>query len=282
VRFDGGTASIGKMPVNNRIGLFNKIHAFLVIRWHILQQASAYFIVTINKTQNTFMAIDIKRNDKEFAAQLQNVAGKTFKYKDTLGITDAEIQALNNDAAAFNYIVGNQNIAQTFEQNFMTYKTLLRKGGSGQLGAYPKAPVFPTAPAAAVSPNLEGRFRAFVQRLRTHPSYTPAIGDDLGIEGAIETFVAREGKPKFFIELTSEGHPNLRWIKGKFEGVEIWKDDGKGFQKLDRDMKPDYPDMSPLPAEGTYVVWRYKMIYLIDDKLIGNWSEVVSVTVYGV
>lgn len=227
------------------------------------------------------MATEIKKNDKEFALQLQNVASKTTKYKDTLGITDAEIQMMNADAAAFNYIVSNQNIAQTFEQNFMTYKTLLRKGGSGQLGAYPKPPVFTAAPATLVLPNLEGRFRAFVQRLRTHPAYTAAIGEDLGIEGPIETFVAKEGKPKFHIELLPEGHPNLRWVKGKYEGVEIWKDDGKGFQKLDRDMKPDYPDMSPLPAEGTYVTWRYKMIYLMDDKPVGNWSDVVSVTVYG-
>jgi len=199
-----------------------------------------------------------------------------------LGITDAEILAATNDAIAFNYIVGNQNVAQTFEQNYMTFKILARKGGSGQLGAYPKAPVLPAPPATIVPPNIEGRFRASVQRLRSHPSYTPAIGEDLGIEGPIETFVAKEGKPKFHIELMPEGQPNLRWVKGKFEGVEIWKDDGKGFRKLDRDMKPDYPDMSPLPAEGTFVVWRYKMIYLMDDKPVGNWSEVVSVTVYGV
>jgi hypothetical protein len=103
----------------------------------------------------------------------------------------------------------------------------------------------------------------------------------LGIAAPASTFNPADGKPDFFIEFSSGGHPNLRWTKGKFDGVEIWKDSGTGFVKLDRDMKPDYIDKTDLPKLGVAAVWKYKMIYLMDDEPIGNWSDVVSVTVHG-
>jgi hypothetical protein len=46
-------------------------------------------------------------------------------------------------------------------------------------------------------------------------------------------------------------------------------------------MRPDYIDKSNLPAAGITAVWKYKMIYLLKDEVIGNWSDVVTVTVHG-
>jgi hypothetical protein len=96
-----------------------------------------------------------------------------------------------------------------------------------------------------------------------------------------QSFNATTGKPDFFIEFSSGGHPNLRWTKGKFEGVEIWKDSGTGFAKLDRDMRTDYIDKTNLPVAGATAIWKYKMIYVVSDEVVGNWSDVVSVFVMG-
>ncbi len=134
------------------------------------------------------------------------------------------------------------------------------------------------------APNIEQRFRALLQRIVHSTNYTKAIGEDLGIEApdtAAAKAAMKDGKPEFKIEMSSGGYPNLRWTKGKYQGIEIWKDAGSGFVKLDRDMRPDYIDKSDLPASGTAAVWRYKIIYLMDDEPIGNWSDAVSVTVYG-
>jgi hypothetical protein len=90
--------------------------------------------------------------------------------------------------------------------------------------------------------NIESRFRILIQRMIHNTAYTTAIGQDLGIEAPTSVFNPANGKPAFFIEMSSGGHPNLRWTKGKFQGVEIWKDAGTGFTKLDRDMRPDYID----------------------------------------
>jgi len=223
------------------------------------------------------MAIYIEKSDQAFNAQFKNFSVKIGKYQ--LGLTTDEVTAIHMDAAAFDLILNFQTSIQTYAQTVTTYKNLYRKGG-GSVGNLPVAPVASPLPNSPL-PNLEARLRAILQRIVNHPNYTKAIGDDLGIESSPETFSATEGKPSFFIEPSSGGYPNLRWTKGKFQGVEIWKDAGKGFVKLDRDMRPDYIDKSPLPTLGDSALWKYKMIYLVNDEHVGNWSDVVSVTVHG-
>jgi hypothetical protein len=229
------------------------------------------------------MATLIEKSDLAFNAQLKTFAGNIDNYSTPLGLTSAEVNSVKADSLALSYMMDGQDAVQTFSPTFTAYKDLLRKGGADALGPVPLGPVLPTPPPMP-APNVESRFRKLVQRIVNHPAYTPAIGEGLGIEApsaAASKTALVAGKPKFFIEPSSGGHPNLRWTKGKFEGVEIWKDSGNGFAKLDRDMKPDYIDKTDLPKAGTTALWKYKMIYLMDDEPIGNWSDEVSVTVFG-
>jgi hypothetical protein len=114
------------------------------------------------------------------------------------------------------------------------------------------------------------------------PTSLEAIGQDLGILGSNTPFKPQDGKPTFKIEFSSGGHPNLVWKKGKFQGVEIHKSlDGVNFTRLDKDFSPDFIDKTDLPDAGKSAVWYYKMIYLYKDEIVGNWSDVASVTVSG-
>jgi hypothetical protein len=226
------------------------------------------------------MIIHIPKSDLAFTILLKNFATKIGKYGTGLGITEREITSLQKDAAAFDYVVNCQSVIQIFAQSFTTFKNVLRKGGEVELMAMPVAPVLDNPPPMP-APHIDGRLRNVIQRIVSHPDYTSTIGEDLGIEGGMEALAAIEAKPRFFIKLASNGHPNIRWIKGKFHGVEIWKDTGRGFMKLERDFKPRFFDKSPLPPWGVTAVWKYKMIYLLKDQPIGSWSDVVSVTVRG-
>jgi len=226
------------------------------------------------------MATFIEKSDSLFNGQIKNFANKLPLYGTALGLTAAEIASVKADSLAVDYVFGNQLTVQTYGQNYTTFKNTLRKGGDQTLGALPAAPVFAAAPPM-VAINVEARFRALLQRITHQPGYTTAMGEDLGIEAPAENFAPMSGKPLFTIEPSSGGYPNLRWTKGKYQGVEIWKDSGQGFVKLDRDMKPDYIDKSNLPAVGTSAMWKYKMIYLLNDEISGNWSDVVAVTVHG-
>lgn len=211
------------------------------------------------------MATLIEKSDLAFNAQLKTFAGNIDNYSTPLGLTAAEVNSVKADSLALSYMMDGQDAVQTFSPTFTAYKDLLRKGGADALGPVPLGPVLPTPPPMP-APNVESRFRKLVQRIPSASTSKTALV---------------QGKPKFFIEPSSGGHPNLRWTKGKFEGVEIWKDSGNGFAKLDRDIKPDYIDKTDLPKAGTTALWKYKMIYLMDDEPIGNWSDEVSVTVFG-
>jgi len=225
------------------------------------------------------MIIHIPKSDVAFNILLKNIANKISKYA-SFGITEKDIATLKADAEAFDYVLNSQNTVQSFAHSYTAFKNSLRKGGDEYDATLPSVPVLPPAPLMPV-PGVDTRLRNIIQRIVNHSDYTSAIGEDLGIEGGIEVLAAIEAKPKFSIKLATNGYPNIRWLKGKFHGVEIWKDEGRGFAKLDRDFKPRFFDKSLLPPRGSKAVWKYKMIYLLNGQPIGSWSDVVSVIVQG-
>ncbi|MCX7110112.1 MAG: hypothetical protein NTX45_08280 [Proteobacteria bacterium] len=79
------------------------------------------------------------------------------------------------------------------------------------------------------------------------------------------------------------GEKKILWTKGKASAIEIWVDrnDGNGFVFLIINTEPNTTDTTPLPAPGTSAVWNYKAIYRLHDEQVGQWSDVVSVTVGG-
>ena len=130
-------------------------------------------------------------------------------------------------------------------------------------------------------PNIYGRLAAGVRRLKEHPAYTPAIGQDLGIIGADDPIDPNTMKPVLTLELQA-GHPNVKWAKSGMQGVDLYVDRGAGgFVFLARDTVPDYLDTFALPAPGASAVWNYKAIYVQNDTQCGQWSDVSCLSVMG-
>ncbi len=118
----------------------------------------------------------------------------------------------------------------------------------------------------------------------------------LQIEGDEQVIDPSTLKPVFKIEL-EQGHPNLIWKKGIATAVKIKVYRGNGsptpptpgnptppgfvFEFLAIDTQPDYLDTYPLPNFGDSATWVYTMIYMIGDEEVGEWSEIVQVTVSG-
>jgi len=226
------------------------------------------------------MGTFIEGTDRAFNTQLKSFANKLANYNTLLGISAAELTAIRADAIAFDYVMTNQETVQDFAHTYTNYHEQLRRGGSNTLGPLPLAPVFPAAPLMPGA-NIEARFRLLIQRITHATNYTLAIGQDLGIIAPVPDFNPDLGKPVFSITKIAGGHPVLVWKKGKFEGIDIFKDSGAGFVKLDRSTRPDYTDRSPLPAFGISAVWKYKMIYIYKDAEVGNYSDEATVTVVG-
>ena len=106
---------------------------------------------------------------------------------------------------------------------------------------------------------------AIVRRLKEHPAYTPAIGQDLGVIGADDLINPNLMKPVLTLELQA-GHPSVKWVKSGMQGVDLYVDRGAGaFVFLARDTVPDYLDTFARPAAGASAVWKFKAIDVLSD-----------------
>jgi len=149
------------------------------------------------------------------------------------------------------------------------------------LGAFPTLPVLPAAPPA-VPAGIIKRFTDLAKTIKLHGSYTPGIGEDLGILSPETDIDLNTVKPEVKILMVT-GHPLIKWPKLGLDGLEIWKDSagGNNFRFLDFDPLPDFIDQSALPVPGQSAVWSYRFIYRHGTGQVGQWSEVFYVTVMG-
>jgi len=220
-------------------------------------------------------------DDSGKADLLDHLAATLPRYTEVLGIADAVIQTLRADAAAFRYVLHATDDMQSYAQHLTALKNLLRDGGPGA-GDWPIPPALPEPIPAPVPPGIIDRLSALVAHIKTLTNYTPAIGQDLWIIGAAKVVDPSTWKPVLGTQ-NKAGHPIITWTKGKASALEIWVDrnDGNGFVLLTISTQPNTADNAPLPAPGTSAVWKYKAIYRYHDEQVGQWSDVISITVGG-
>ena len=212
---------------------------------------------------------------------LDHLAATLPKYAGLLEISEADIFQLKADAAAFRHALHEMGYQQAFAHYWTAYKNVLRDGGNGGV-EWPVPPLQDRPIPPAVAPGIIPRTIALVARIKTLKHYTPAIGQDLRIIGSSHTVDPSSWKPLLSVQIKA-GHPVVVWAKGKASAIEIWADhnDGNGFVFLTIHTEPNTPDPTPRPAPGTSAVWNYKAIYRFHDEQVGQWSDVVSVTVGG-
>lgn len=196
-----------------------------------------------------------------------------------------KVAAVKNDKQVFVEVFGQLLIFRDFAESFTNYKNLFRYGnGDEVLGNFPPSPVInpPLPPLPVVTANCQKRFAELIQDCVKSSNYTVAIGEDLGIEAPVTPFNPADGQPVIKKLYSTGGLPGFSWKKGKYQGIEVWINTGAGWKYLDKDFNPDFVDkQTPLPPAGTSAVWKYKAIYLFKGEQAGQWSEELSITVYG-
>jgi len=228
------------------------------------------------------MATDFVENgDAEFADQLKAHAQGMDLEGAGLGFIPAEIQVAHDDANFWDWLVLEQEIVQHYGQDFTKYKNLARDGGTEPLGALPPVPVYQNIPPM-VDKGIEQRFRDRAAKAKgNHAVYNQSKGEILRIVAVKTPFDPNVGKPRFRV-VTVAGRPDLFFLKGGWDAVEIWKDiNAQGWQKKERWDNSPWSDPDPLPAPGQSAVWKYKMVYIFKNKQVATWSDEVIVTVYG-
>lgn len=134
-------------------------------------------------------------------------------------------------------------------------------------------------------PGALERILSLSQRIKDSPRCTATIATDLGVVGA------EEGGP----DLTTVQPPlralriaagvKLSWTWGGYWAyldsleLQVDRNDGKGWGILNVLVTRGCLDDHPQPAAAA--VWKYRAIYHVDDRAVGQWSGEVSVAVGG-
>ena len=224
----------------------------------------------------------VKDNDLEFTAQLEQLKDNLPTFLATLGLTPADQTLATDMANSMSYIVLRNNAVPGFAQSWTKLRDQVRLGkGGNMLQPFP-APPDVTTPPATILINVESQYRGLTSRIKSATGYTPGIGEALGIEAPKEVPDFSTYKPVFTLELAAL-QVLIKWKKLQSQGINIYKkiDNGSWF-KLDFDGTPNYLDKSALPPAGVNQQWSYRLRYVKGDEEIGEYSEVMSITVAGV
>jgi hypothetical protein len=221
----------------------------------------------------------LETSDEKFSLQLSNFATKIDIYATAFNFADADVASIKADAIYFDWSVKNILKVATYKKDWTMFKSILKKGESNVTSNNaPTVPMLDKAPDA-VAPGILFRFTTLVNRLKSHQSYTTAIGQNLGIELSNTQKVNFDGAQPSLKAVMRAGKVNLDWKKGKFEGIIIEKDSGAGFNILDKDLHPNFIDNSAMPAQGQSAIWKYRAMYFYGGDSVGLWSDIVTVSV---
>ncbi len=198
-----------------------------------------------------------------------------------LGFKPTETEAFFDDLTMLKYVITASQSAAAESKARTAYKKQMLDGLADGSNALPlPMSTLPAPPANLVAPDVIGRLRKFIARIKAAPNYNDAIGEQLQITG---TEAAKgnpaEAKPTF--EAAAEvGKVMLNWVKSDFDGVIIESKRGAEtvFSFFDKDFKSPCIDTRPNLAAGQPEVRRYRMIYLINDETVGTYSDEVVAT----
>lgn len=212
------------------------------------------------------------------AELLEHLATRLPPHAARLGLRSEELAALQKDAAAFRFIIDFGGQLGASLRAATAYLEVLQHGGAAATLPFPSLPAWPASPPLPVPPGILPRLQDLIARIQAAPHYTAEIGRELHLAGNAPPQGCDDWQPVIEIRL-DDGHPTLCWSKDKAEALEIWveREAGSGFSFFAISTIPQLTDPSPRPVTGAQ--WRYKAIYRLDNKPVGQWSEVHSVAV---
>jgi hypothetical protein len=212
---------------------------------------------------------------------MNNFTAKIGTYAASVGITAAEVTAVQKDAAMYQYIVNLQEVYKQTLQNVINYKRLLKKANAQQhlSAVLPALPALATAPAP-VPEGVFDRISNLVKRIKASVNYTDSMGSDLGIISPVVSIDPSSMQPDLQVK-TDAGRPHVKWVRGEADALDLYADrnDGSGFVYLGRFMRNEYIDTTNLASNKVLDEWRYKGIFVIADIQVGLYSPVVEISV---
>lgn len=196
----------------------------------------------------------------------------------TVGLSAADItQAVADDKTVTHAVTG-RSLYNSKAQEFTAYKDILLYAPlNTPLPGTPTPPAVSALPAGALAACV-ARARQRAERIKTHPAYTTAIGEDCRIvapvspPGPTQPTLTATPQTDFAVRLTfaMRGHDQLE-IQSQRAAEVAWS-------SLAFDTNSPYVDGRPPVVAGQPEQRRYRARYVDDDAPVGDWSDTVEVT----
>jgi hypothetical protein len=208
-----------------------------------------------------------------------NFSTKLAGHGPNLGVTATEVNQATLDNAAVQHVLNGMQVRQTDAQEFTAFRDEVLHGGEAGRRPIPPAPgaIEPPLPDPVPFAILP-RTRDLAQRMKSHPAYTRAIGEDLGIEAPADA----EPDPRPGLTAAAETGfvVRLGFAMRGFPMIEIQSERAgePGFVTIGFDSAAPYLDSRPPAVPGQPEVRRYRARYHDAAGPVGEWSDTVSAT----
>ena len=178
-------------------------------------------------------------------------------YVSLFGLSAADITQQAVDAGVFRVLVNFAKAKRDEAAAWKAWRDFMRDGAKT---GHPTPPTPTAVPVPAVLTSgtpLAGivpRFLLLAGATKKHRNYTSAVGQVLGIEGAVRTGPDRaEFKPAISVKVEGD-HVAIKWGWHGFSAfldmleIEVDRGAGGGWVLLTFDTTPNFTDPTPLPA----------------------------------
>ena len=226
-------------------------------------------------------AFSLPRNDNELIAWLANFQAGLARHARALELTGDEIDSVAHDYQVLASVVQHLDHVRAEARRYIHYRDLLRDGPVDvPPGPFPLPSAPPSAPARTVSPGVVPRIRRLVARLRAHPNYTLAVGEDLGTEpSASRPLLAPVPTGRATTSVVGS-MARITFRRGLGGGVSLESRCGEEKEWTLLGIYPRSPiiDSRPPIIAGQAERREYRMRYVKGDEPTGDYSAVLAVT----
>ena len=224
------------------------------------------------------MADYIPRDEGALVVWFADHAAGVSTHGASVGLSPGDITQAAADATTVSHAVNGRSLYESKRQEFTAYKDILLYAPlNAPLPATPTAPSVGALPLGALAACV-ARARQRAERIKAHPSYTVAIGEDCRIVAPVgpppptqPTLKAKE-QTGFAVLLTFAmlGNDQLEIHSKRGNETE--------FTLVAFDTNSPYLDARPPLVAGQPENRQYKARFRKNDLPVGDWSDIVEVT----
>lgn len=225
------------------------------------------------------MADYVKTNEGDLVIQLNDHAVGVTTHGTTVGLSAPEITQATTDAATASHGVNGQSLYTSKAQEFTEYKNILLYAPINTLLPGTPAPPVVGAPGLGALPAIVARFRQRAERIKAHPAYTTAIGEDCRIVAPADP-PPPTPKPVLVGDAETAYAVRIAFTMQSHDQIEIWRKRGAeaDFTLLTVDTNSPFVDTDGPLVPNTPESRQYRARYVDNDLPVGDWSDVISVT----